>query len=62
MTTCLNCDQPAELRSVVCSFHSGADKPSKLSAGRIFITSMAVSLILGAIIFGCYFGLHLRRG
>jgi len=58
--TCLNCDQPAQLGSVVCPLHSGQEKPVH-SNGRIFLSSMIVTLIVGAIIFGCFMGVRLLQ-
>ena len=60
MSICLNCDQPTQLGSVVCSLHSGDEKP-QVSGGRVFLSSMVVTLIVGAIIFGCYVGVRLLQ-
>jgi len=60
MSTCLNCDQPPQLGSVMCPLHSGDQQPG-LSNSRVFLSSMIVTLIVGAIMFGCFMGIRLLQ-
>ena len=63
MSTCLNCDQSPEAGRVFCSAHSGQSDASQSSSPRMFLTSMVITLIIGAMIFGCFLGvqlIHLR--
>lgn len=63
MSTCLNCDRAPEEGRVFCSMHSGQGDAPQRSSPRIFLTSMVITLIIGAVIFGCFLGvqlIHLR--
>lgn len=59
MNSCLFCSEPPLPDKITCQIHSGTPDLSQLSPNRIFLSSMVVTLMLGAIILGCYLGVRL---
>jgi hypothetical protein len=58
MTSCNNCDELSEPGSIFCALHSAVAKPRKHAGSRTFLFSMAIGLIVGAMVLFGYATTH----
>ena len=58
MTSCSHCDELSEPGSIFCALHSAVPKPPKHGGSRTFLFSMAIGLIVGAVVLFGYATTH----
>lgn len=59
MNSCLFCNARPLPGKIACQIHSGTPDLSQLSPNRILLSSVIVTVLFGAILFGCYLGVRL---